>query len=117
MHSSSPKTSAAMCFIYRLLPGREADYDRYHAEVWPEVIEEIRASGITDYDIYRRGTLVISVMTRDHDGPTREVPPAVAAKVDEWHALMAPLFEESADEYGQPLYAQRIFALSEAAPA
>jgi len=105
------------CFVYHLLPGQESSYDRYHAQVWPEVIEEIRASGIVEYDIYRRGTLVISVVTHDPSATGRPVSTEVAAKVDEWHARMAPLFDASAGEDGEPLYAQRIFALSEALPA
>ena len=39
--------------VLRLREGREADYDRLHAAVWPEVLAAIRASGIRNYTIFR----------------------------------------------------------------
>jgi L-rhamnose mutarotase len=43
-------------FWFRIYPGTEADYDRLHADVWPELVEEIRASGLRNMTGFRRGT-------------------------------------------------------------
>lgn len=99
------------CFVYHLVPGQGPLYDRYHADVWPEVIESIRAAGVVDYTIYRRGDLVVSVWTRDPDAPAPELDPAVRRRVAEWDALMEPLFVAYQDEHSQPLFAERIFRL------
>jgi L-rhamnose mutarotase len=40
----------------RIFPGTEAEYDRRHAEVWPELVAEIRESGIRNFTGFRRGT-------------------------------------------------------------
>jgi L-rhamnose mutarotase len=105
------KDMCTECFIYQLIPGQGPLYDKYHANVWPEVLEALRASGITDYSIYRRGDLVISVWTRDTAVAAREVPPEIGKRVQEWDALMEPLFVTYADENGEPLFAERVFRL------
>lgn len=99
------------CYIYQLVPGQGPLYDEYHGEVWPEVLESLHAAGISDYSIYRRGDLVISVWTRDLAAPEPNLSPQVRQKVREWDALMDPLFVTYQDQHGQPLYAERIFRL------
>lgn len=36
------------------------DYERLHAAVWPEVLEQIKVSNIRNYSIYRYGELLFS---------------------------------------------------------
>lgn len=43
------------CFYLRIFPGTEAEYDRRHAEIWPELVQEIRESGLAMTG-FRRGT-------------------------------------------------------------
>jgi L-rhamnose mutarotase len=40
----------------RIFPGTEAEYDRRHAEIWPELVSEIQESGIRNFTGFRRGT-------------------------------------------------------------
>ena len=40
----------------RIFPGTEAEYDRRHAEIWPELVAEIQESGIRNFTGFRRGT-------------------------------------------------------------
>lgn len=42
-------------FSMRLLPGAEAEYRKRHAEVWPEMLAELRAAGARNYSIFQRG--------------------------------------------------------------
>ena len=44
------------CFYLRIFPGTEAEYDRRHAEIWPELVDEIRESGLRNMSGFRRGT-------------------------------------------------------------
>ncbi len=47
------------CIVHRLQDGAEAEYDRRHAEVWPELVAEIRAAGVVRNTVFRIGPLVI----------------------------------------------------------
>jgi L-rhamnose mutarotase len=42
-------------FVMRLLPGAEAEYRQRHAEVWPDMLDELRAAGARNYSIFLRG--------------------------------------------------------------
>jgi L-rhamnose mutarotase len=35
-----------------LKPGMKAEYERRHAEIWPELVAELRRAGVTDYRIF-----------------------------------------------------------------
>lgn len=39
-----------------------AEYIRLHRAVWPEVLDTLRRANVTNYSIYRRGTLLFSYM-------------------------------------------------------
>ena len=39
----------------RLRPGREAEYERVHRAVPPELVEAIRSAGVRDWTIWRSG--------------------------------------------------------------
>ena len=75
------------------------------------MLEALRSAGISDYTIYRRGDLVVSVWTRDLDAPEPDLTPDIRKRVKEWDALMEPLFVAYQDENAQPLLAERIFRL------
>ena len=44
-----------IAFAMRLLPGAEGEYRARHANVWPEMLDELRAAGVHNYSIYMRG--------------------------------------------------------------
>lgn len=37
-----------------------AEYERYHAAVWPEVLARLTANNVHNYSIYRHGDLLFS---------------------------------------------------------
>lgn len=43
-----------MAHVIGLRPDHIAEYTRLHAAVWPEVLERLRASNITNYSIFLR---------------------------------------------------------------
>ena len=66
-------------------------YDRYHREVWPEVLEHLRASGIHDMTIWRRENRLVMLIEAD-PGFTPEqlvIGPGTHPRVKEWETLMA----------------------------
>ncbi len=104
-------SSVTECFLYILKPGSAARYDELHANVWPEVQEDLRASGYLRYDIYRWSDLVITVTEQDRHRTPSPVSEQVQERVDRWGNLMAPLFIASTDRDGNLLRAAPVFSL------
>ena len=46
--------------VWRIRPGREEEYEQRHAEVWPELEDLFHRLGVSDYHIYRWGSVVFS---------------------------------------------------------
>lgn len=73
-------------------------YEQHHApgKVWPEVVDHLRAVGVTDMEIYRAGNRLVMVMTTSAEHTSdRHTAAATSARVAEWEALM--------DQYQQRL--------------
>jgi L-rhamnose mutarotase len=49
-----------LCYTFALLPGMEAEYERRHAEVWPELTDALAEAGFSNYSLFRRGLEVIA---------------------------------------------------------
>jgi L-rhamnose mutarotase len=48
--------------VWRVKPGKAAEYARLHATIWPELYAILRDAGVTRYTIYAWGDLVFSHM-------------------------------------------------------
>ncbi len=59
-----------ICFLMDVIPGQESEYERRHAEIWPDLIEELRAAGVHNYTLFRRGTQVIAYAECHPDAET-----------------------------------------------
>lgn len=103
-----------ICYTFDLVPGVESEYDGAHAEIWPEVVEAMRAAGISNYTLFRRGTHVIAY---------GECADSVEASLDSlsqneansrWKETMRPYFGEAFDEDGNLLLAQEVWRLEQA---
>lgn len=67
-----------------------AAYEKYHREVWPEIIASIRDSGITRLDIYRTGNRLFMIIEAE-EGFSFEKKAVLDnnnTKVQEWETLM-----------------------------
>lgn len=67
-----------------------ASYEKWHKEVWPEIIESITSSGIEQVEIYRVGNRLCMVMDVNDSFSFEAKSKADAAnpKVLEWEKLM-----------------------------
>ena len=76
-------------FTMRLLPGREAEYRRRHAAVWPELLADLRAAGARNYSIFLRGDDLFAYLeVDDFDSITERRWPRATANA-RWQAEMA----------------------------
>ena len=70
-------------------PAAIATYRDYHQQVWPEVLESLRAAGIADMEIHMLGRRLVMIVEAEKD-----VRSAFAAhvashpRVAKWEALM-----------------------------
>jgi L-rhamnose mutarotase len=46
-------------------PGLMAEYEKYHQQVWPEIISSIKDAGILSMEIYRAGNRLFMIMETD----------------------------------------------------
>jgi L-rhamnose mutarotase len=72
-------------------------YVRYHAEVWPEVLEGLRQDGVTDMKIFLRGRRMFMYMTATDEYMSKRGAdaPVPHPRVLEWDRLMRTLQQPS----------------------
>ena len=69
-----------------------AEYELYHAAVWPEVLKTIYDCNIRNYSIYRYGELLFSYFEyvgNDYEADTAKM--AEDPKTQEWWDVMKPM--------------------------
>jgi L-rhamnose mutarotase len=90
-----------ICYTFDLIPGMEAEYERRHARVWPELESALKEAGFSNYSLFRRGTEVIAYAECE---PTVEEALARLAdyEVNErWSVYIRSIMTRSVDEEGR----------------
>jgi L-rhamnose mutarotase len=79
----------------------EAEYERRHAEIWPELVAALAEAGFSNYSLFRRGTEVIAYAECE---PTVETALAKLESTEvnaRWSAYIRSLMTRSVDEDGR----------------
>lgn len=88
-------------FRMRLHAGQEAEYERRHNAIWPELVALLRDAGISDYSIHldEETNHLIGVLTRtrDHSMDALQDHPVM----QKWWAHMGDIMDTNAD--GSPV--------------
>jgi L-rhamnose mutarotase len=80
----------------RVKPDAIEEYEREHQRVWPELLAKLKAVGISDYSIFRRGQeLVLSLTVDDLDKAFAELDRDPVNL--RWQEFMSRLFEPVPD--------------------
>jgi L-rhamnose mutarotase len=83
-------------FTMRLLPGREAEYRRRHAAVWPEMLDALRAAGARNYSIVLKDDERFAYLeVEDFDAFRASI--AATEVNDRWQAEMESLIDPLTD--------------------
>jgi L-rhamnose mutarotase len=78
--------------VIQLRPEDEAEYIRYHAEVWPSVLNTIAACGIRNYSIFlRNGVLFAYFEYHGEDYAADMVKMAADPETQRWWSIMDPM--------------------------
>lgn len=97
------------CFYFRLFPGTEAEYDRRHAAIWPELAAAIRDAGVRNYSGFRRGTDVWCYAECHPDVKTAFGKVGAAKVNDDWNDFFRPIIAEKTQPNGDLIWFEEIF--------
>lgn len=89
-----------VAFRLRVKPGKLDEYVRLHAEVWPELLADLRAAGHRNYSIFVDGYDLFGYFECDDF----EASQAAMARSDanhRWQAFMADYLETPVDPEGK----------------
>ena len=84
-------------FTMKLKKGFEEEYKRRHDEIWPELAEELKQAGISDYSIFLDDTtgVLFAVQKLYEDNTAERLPERAIMK--RWWDYMADLMDVNPD--------------------
>ncbi|ABS16272.1 MULTISPECIES: L-rhamnose mutarotase [Brucella] len=90
-------TGERYAFRMKLNPGMEAEYRRRHDEIWPELVDLLHETGVSDYAIYldEETSTLFGVLTRKPNHGMAALPDHPVMK--KWWAHMADIMATNAD--------------------
>jgi L-rhamnose mutarotase len=88
-------------FKMRLNPGMEAEYTRRHDEIWPELVQLLKDTGISNYSIHldRETNTLFGYLERRDDHTMADLPNHPVMK--RWWAYMGDIMATNPD--GSPV--------------
>lgn len=96
----------------KLKPGFEAEYERRHAAIWPELVEMIHAQGVSNYSIYwdRDTNLLFAYQEVSGDTNSQDTE-NVDPVTQKWWDRMADIMEVNPDNSPVTIPLQEVFHL------
>ena len=84
-------------FKMRLNPGCRDEYRKRHDAIWPELVEALKAAGVSDYSIYldEETDILFGVLWREDDHGMDELPGLPI--MQKWWDHMADIMETRPD--------------------
>ena len=81
--------------VLRLRPGAREAYERYHREIWPEIVDLIRSVGIRNYSVFHYRDWLFSYFELPPGVELAEVSKALSHSeaAVKWESLMQELQE------------------------
>ena len=85
-----------IAFVMRIRPGTEVEYQRRHQQVWPEMLDELRAAGCHNYSIFRDGLQLFAYLEVD-DVARYQAYLAQSAVAARWETYMSDILIREVD--------------------
>jgi len=84
-------------FKMKLLPGFQEEYKKRHDEIWPEVSELLKESGVSDYSIFldEDTNTLFAVQQQDSSASSQDL--GQHPVIQRWWAHMADIMETNSD--------------------
>lgn len=98
-------------FKMKLNPGAVAEYKKRHHEIWPDLVDLLRVSGIRDYSIYldQETHILFGVLWRSDDHRMDDMPNHPVMK--KWWAYMADIMATNPDNSPVAIPLEPVFHL------
>jgi L-rhamnose mutarotase len=108
----SEASTETVAFRMRLHEGQAAEYRRRHDEIWPDMVEALKAAGVIDYRIYLDEPThhLFAVLTRRTDHSMDALPDLPVMR--RWWAMMADIMDTGPDLAPETVDLTEVFRLS-----
>ncbi len=88
---------ASYSWVLEVRPGYEDEYKKRHDEIWPEMLDALKQSGISNYSIFRHGLTLFGYFE------TEDLKATIAFLADNevnqrWSEYMTPVMKIDIDE-------------------
>lgn len=100
-----------ICFLMEIIPGQEPEYERRHADVWPDLVLELQAAGVHNYSLFRRGTSVIAYAECHPDAATAFGRVGATEVNQRWSDWFTDVLAELTSADGQLIEAREVWHL------
>jgi L-rhamnose mutarotase len=100
-----------IAFVMTLKPGLQKEYEKRHDEIWPELVEELKKAGVSDYSIFyeESSNKLFAVLKRDDNHSMDDLP--VKPIVKKWWTYMADIMDTHEDNSPVTTDLKRVFHL------
>lgn len=97
------------CFTFEIYPHMADEYKKRHDEIWPELVELIRESGLQNYTLFRRGTQVIAYVECHPDVETAFAKVGASEVNARWSKWFEEVIVSLVDEDGNLYWADEVW--------
>lgn len=100
-----------IAFRMKVNPGKIAEYQKRHDELWPEMIEALREAGVSDYSIWHDPETdhLFGTLVRRDDHTMADLPGTDANR--RWWSFMQDVMEYNPDGTPRLVELRRVFQL------
>jgi len=98
-------------FKMKLKPGFEAEYERRHDEIWPELVALLKGSGISDYSIFLDAETHTLFAVQKQEGSSGSQDLGSLPVVRRWWEYMADIMETNPDKSPTSVALREVFRL------
>ncbi|MDF1573379.1 MAG: L-rhamnose mutarotase [Bacteroidales bacterium] len=96
-------------FKMKLKPGFKEEYKKRHDEIWPELEQLIRETGVSDYSIFldEQTNILFAVQKQSGDNSSQDL--GTNPLVQKWWAYMADIMETNSDNSPVTIPLEEVF--------
>ena len=99
-------------FKMKLKPGFKEEYKKRHDEIWPELEQLIRETGVSDYSIFldEQTNILFAVQKQSGDSSSQDL--GTNPLVQKWWAYMADIMETNPDNSPVTIPMEEVFHMN-----
>ena len=96
----------------KLKPGFKEEYKKRHDEIWPELEQLIRETGVSDYSIFldEQTNILFAVQKQSGDSSSQDL--GTNPLVQKWWAYMADIMETNPDNSPVTIPMEEVFHMN-----